>query len=219
MAASIEALFMVLGPDEPEIRRSNISTDKFYQAKCSYKKTQLGLTINTRTMLVSLPPKKMYEILQLLRHWHAQRKSFVIKESATLLGKLENTATVAEWARFLFLSLRHAILLALRTNTKHVYAKKSFKHFIAHAHELPCDDFSLLRKKFALSKIAKAIWNSKEKAFITKELRKELILIESILKNSQIRWATPISHMVARDPDFQSWGDSSLTHAGGFPMI
>ena len=42
-----------------------------------------------------------------------------------------------------------------------------------------------------------------------------MILIEPILKNPQIRWATPISHMGARDPDFQSWDDSSLTHAGG----
>ena len=51
MATSIEALFLVLGPSMPTIRRSNLSMDKLYQSICSYKKSQLGLSINTRTML------------------------------------------------------------------------------------------------------------------------------------------------------------------------
>ena len=34
MAASIEALFLVTGPDKPEIRRINLSMDKFFQATC-----------------------------------------------------------------------------------------------------------------------------------------------------------------------------------------
>ena len=122
-------------------------------------------------MMVSLPIDKFNELLALLNHWHKHRKTFVIKEAATLLGKLENAATICTWARFLFLSLRHAILLALRKNRAKVYQNKRFKDFVAHAHQLPVDEFCILRKKFALSKIAKEIWNSKERAFITKPLR------------------------------------------------
>ena len=40
--------------------------------------------------------------------------------------------------------------------------------------------------KNALSKIAKNIWISKERCPITKELKKELILIEAIIKNTKI---------------------------------
>ena len=42
MAASIEALFLVLGPDIPTIRRSNLSMEKFYQSICSYKNHNLA---------------------------------------------------------------------------------------------------------------------------------------------------------------------------------
>ena len=57
---------------------------------------------------------------------------------------------------------------------------------------------------------------SKDRCPITKELKKELVLLEAIIKNPKINWSTPISHMVVRDPDFAAWGDSSLSQAGGF---
>ena len=100
-------------------------------------------------MIVSLPTEKFNEITALLKNWHSHRKSFVIKEAATLLGKLENAATICTWARFLLLSLRHAILLALRASRKRVHNCKQFRHFIADADALPTDDFGLLRKKIA----------------------------------------------------------------------
>ena len=125
MAASIEALFLVLGPDMHTIHRSNLSMKKFYQSICSYKKSQLGLSINTRTMIVSLPTEKFNEITALLKNWHSNRKTFIIKEAATLLGKLKNAATVCTWARFLFLSLRHVILLALRASRRRVHNNKN----------------------------------------------------------------------------------------------
>ena len=41
MAASIEALFLILGRDDLPNRRSNISMDKFAVSKCSWIKEQL----------------------------------------------------------------------------------------------------------------------------------------------------------------------------------
>ena len=57
---------------------------------------------------------------------------------------------------------------------------------------------------------------SKERCPITKELKKELVLLEATIKDPKINWSTPISHMVVRDPDFAAWGDSSLSQAGDF---
>ena len=53
MAASIEALFIVMGPLDEEKRRSPLSIEKFLKATCSYEKEQFGLIINTRTIMVS----------------------------------------------------------------------------------------------------------------------------------------------------------------------
>ena len=54
MATSIEALFLVPGPDKPEIRRSNLSMDKFYQETCPPVREQLGLIIDTNRMIVKM---------------------------------------------------------------------------------------------------------------------------------------------------------------------
>ncbi len=60
MAASLESLFRVMGFDEPKIRRSNVSIDKYLQLIISHLQTQLGLDVDTRTMTVSLPDTKRY---------------------------------------------------------------------------------------------------------------------------------------------------------------
>ena len=66
MAASLEALFQILGfPDESK-RRSPLSLDKFFQAHCSWRKEQLGLIIDTRSMTVTLPQQKINRLLSLL---------------------------------------------------------------------------------------------------------------------------------------------------------
>ena len=65
MAASLESLYLTLGyPDETK-RRSPLSIDKFYQAKCSWIKEQLGLIINTRDMTISLPQAKVDRLLKI----------------------------------------------------------------------------------------------------------------------------------------------------------
>ena len=55
MAASIEALCLVLCREKISERRLPISMKKFAVHKCSWEKQQLGLVVNTRTMTVRLP--------------------------------------------------------------------------------------------------------------------------------------------------------------------
>ena len=75
-------------------------------------------------MIAFLPTKNFNELTALLENWHSHRKTFIIKEAATLLGKLENAATVYSYARFLFLSLWHVILLALWSSRRRVHNGK-----------------------------------------------------------------------------------------------
>ena len=58
MAASIEALYIILGFPDLEKRQNPLSLDKYYESVCSYERVQLGITINTRTMTLSLSRKK-----------------------------------------------------------------------------------------------------------------------------------------------------------------
>ena len=95
MAASLETLFRVMDFDCPSLRRSNISMDKYFQLTVSHYQTQLGLDVDTRKMIVSLLDSKKTPLINLLSHWHTHRKSFVIKEASSLLGKLNFAAEVA----------------------------------------------------------------------------------------------------------------------------
>ena len=81
LAASIESLFQVMGPDRPDIRRSNLSMDKYYDVICSHVQVQLGVVINTRTMTVYMTEEKKTRLLQELKSWHSARKSFIIREA------------------------------------------------------------------------------------------------------------------------------------------
>ena len=218
LAASIESLFQVMGEDMPDIRRSNLSMDKYYEIICSYVQVQLGVLINTRKMTVSMTPEKKNNLIKELKAWHSARRSFVIREAGTLLGQLNNAAEVCPWARLLFANIRNSLIISLRKNRTRVYNNKKFADFIKDSESQNLDDFSILRKKFALSKIAKAIWNSSAKCFITKTLRAELKLLADIMQDENFAWETPIAHLIPRTPDFAAWGDSSIEAAGGFSV-
>ena len=58
MAASIEALYIILGFPEFEKRQDCLSLDKYFESTCSYIRTQLGIDLNTRRMSISLTEKK-----------------------------------------------------------------------------------------------------------------------------------------------------------------
>ena len=48
LAASIEALFILLNFPEEPLKKSPLSIDKYYESLCSYSRKQLEYIINTR---------------------------------------------------------------------------------------------------------------------------------------------------------------------------
>eukprot|EP00957_Ditylum_brightwellii_P139482 10630347-Ditylum_brightwellii.AAC.1 len=71
MAASNEALFILMGFPEPHRRRNAVCMEKLLAAMCSDEKKQLGI----RIMLM-----KLAAITKELQHWHKKRKSFNIRQ-------------------------------------------------------------------------------------------------------------------------------------------
>ena len=216
MVASAEALFLLLGHPDPTKRRSPLSMEKYYQAKCSFSKKQLGYQINTRRMEVTFPPDKMLKMQNVLHKWHAKRKTYTIRQAAELAGSLEFFASMATWIRFLTYSIKNSILLALRTNTKIISSTKSMEQWLHDSNLSDLNSVTTSRKHFAFSKIMKATWNLKTKFFITTSLRNELHYLHKIFSSKKYKISSPIAHVIPRDPDFIAYGDACLDGAGGF---
>ena len=90
---------------------------------------------------------------------------------------------------------------------------------VAASRDASSEDEKLLKEKFQQRKIAKTVYDSKLPYIITKELRSELNLLQYILDNPSVYpWVGHIAHIVPRDHDFVSYGDSSLYAAGGYSL-
>ena len=87
MAASIEALYIILGFPEIGKGQDVLSLDKYFQSVCSYERIQLGIKVNTRTVSIELTQKKFhvggtFPLAQ-------KRKSFILLQGVVLCGSLE----------------------------------------------------------------------------------------------------------------------------------
>ena len=67
VAASIEAVFLLLGESNLDHRQDAISFDKLEEMVIGFANKILGQIINTRTMTVETPPEFVAETLLLLR--------------------------------------------------------------------------------------------------------------------------------------------------------
>ena len=63
MAASIEALHIILGYPNTDVRQKPLSLDKYSESTCLYERMQLGIAENSRTMALSLADKKRLAML------------------------------------------------------------------------------------------------------------------------------------------------------------
>eukprot|EP00957_Ditylum_brightwellii_P085773 6524649-Ditylum_brightwellii.AAC.1 len=60
MSASIEALFILMGYPEHNMRRNAVRIEKYLTAQCSYEKKQLGIRLNTRAPALGLMADKKW---------------------------------------------------------------------------------------------------------------------------------------------------------------
>jgi hypothetical protein len=73
------------------------------------------------------------------------------------------------------------------------------------------------RFRFFSSKVAKAIWNCKERSFITTDMHTELDFLHQVFKNpATYNWSSPIAHLIELEPDYKGWQNACLTGGGGF---
>ena len=65
-AATIEAIFVVMGKPDVTVRQCPLAMDKWIELVIGPKQTMLGLIIDTNRLTVAIPAKYLQEVLNLL---------------------------------------------------------------------------------------------------------------------------------------------------------
>ena len=138
-------------------------------------------------------------------------------QGVILCGSLEFWANTSTWVRLIYHQLCAAVNKCLFNCSKITKNKKEIKNLIA---DLACTkdlDDHASKQKFLLRKVAKETYKCQHRAFIDKSLRAELNIMKDILSNpTKICLETPIAHVIKRQVDFVSYGDTSLEAGGGY---
>ena len=217
MAASIEALYIILGFPDVQIRQDPLSLDKYFESICSFQRIQLGISLNTRTMSLRLTEKKRLSMLEELSHWHKKRKSFTLLQGVILCGSLEFWANSSPWVRFLYHQLRSSVNLSLCNCVQITKNRKDIKKSMTELANTKGLESNELKQRFLLKKVAKDTYKCQAKAYINKSMGNELKMMINILSHPKhFNLETPIAHVITRDPDFITYGDACLEAGGGY---
>lgn len=174
-AASIEAIFILLGDSDLDRRQDPISFDKMIEMSVSFLNKVLGHIINTREMTVGVPDAFLAQTLESLRTtWGPHRREFTVLEAAELAGKLNHIAITAPWLKYLMGQVYQSLASALKLNEEtERRTSKSFRlalQALKNTRGLGPSDFT---RTFYQGAVARAVFHGKTGHFINTSLRKE----------------------------------------------
>ena len=108
ISASIEAIFILLGKSDLNLRHDPILWDKLEEMIIATCNKVSGLILNTRNMTISIPVDFITSLNTLLKTtWGPHRKSFSAQEAAELAGKLGHASIGAPWLKFMVTHVIH----------------------------------------------------------------------------------------------------------------
>jgi hypothetical protein len=222
-AASIEAIFVLLGPSALDKRQDPISVDKLEEMVISPINRILGHIIFSRRLTVDTPEDFLVALRRHLNTtWGPHRKSFTVLEAETLAGQLGHVSFAAPWLKHLIPHVYQSLAAALKLNRSFLIdTHASFRHAlkqIKHAAALAPTDASRL-SSFYQADAARTLHRAQQLHHINRTLRAELGLIRAALADPTLPTSTPISHLVDRTPLGTAYSDSSLLAAGGYSPV
>jgi hypothetical protein len=123
LAATIEAIFIVMGKPDVAVRQCPLAMDKWLELVIGPKQTMLRLIINTNRLTVAIPLKYLQEVLELLNStWHPNLHRFKVSEAQKFTGKLSHLTKGANLVfhllSYLYLSNAYALSKNKRLLTK-----------------------------------------------------------------------------------------------------
>jgi hypothetical protein len=88
LAATIEAIFVVMGKLDVAARQCPLAIDKWLELMIGPKQAMLEPIINTNRLTIAIPAKYLQEVLDLLNStWHPNQRCFKVSEAQKLMGK------------------------------------------------------------------------------------------------------------------------------------
>ena len=219
VAASIEAIYLVLGESNLLHRQDPISWDKLLEMLVNYANIVLGHHVNTRKMIVSTSRDFLAQTCAMLEHWHSGRKSFTIPEIEPLIGKLGHIAQHLPWLRHLMGHLYTSLTAALAGSKKFlIHTSGAFRNLLKLIKHEPDSIEESMISSFALSESARKVHKSKKKFVLLPTAKEELRIIRTALASPDIGKFTPIAHLVKATPNGIAAGDSCLDAMGGYSI-
>jgi hypothetical protein len=198
--------------------------DKWVDLVVAPRQRMLGLIVDTNTMTVGIPPDYVAEVLDLINTtWHPHRRRFTVGEAQRLTGKLGHLAEGANWVFHLLTHLYASIAYALSENKRLLTdTSPEFRNICLSfkTGSFPCSVKDQVKHiNFAMKRAAHLVHHAKFQYNINKTMHQEIDFFrEKLLPNSDIKWETPIAHIIPRMPIFTSFGDSCLEGAGGYSI-
>ena len=224
LAAAIEAIFVVCGEPNIEVRQCPLSLEKWESLVVGTKQVMLGLEIDTDTMTVKITDEYKKEVLTLLQtSWKPSKGFFKVDEMQKLIGKLARLGEGAPWIYKIMSHLYTSLAAALRKNK--ALLQESSKGFRDLLHQIDTKHFSGSQQdiakqvNFALKRASKMTNRYYQSYLINTTMRDELNFFRQALESeSSINFETPIAFLIPRTPAAELYGDSSLCSCGGYSM-
>ena len=105
--------------------------NKNFKTICSYLRTHLGVLVNNRTLMLSMPHNKCQELVKiLLTTWKISHTIFALREASFLLGLVSNLKITTQCFKCAYIVLHHAASIALKLKSNAVFESGKCKHLI-----------------------------------------------------------------------------------------
>jgi hypothetical protein len=160
LAATIKAIFVVIGEPDVPVRQCPLAMDKWLELVIGPKQTMLGLIIDTNRLIVAIHSKYLQEVLNLLNStWHPNQHCFKMSEAQKLTRKLARLAKGANWVFHLLSHLYLSIAYALSKNKRLLTESSAeFRDIVlaiqSNAFVTPCKDLAR-HTSFAMKRTAR----------------------------------------------------------------
>jgi hypothetical protein len=202
LAATIEAIFVVMGEPDVAVRQCPLAIDKWIELVIGPKQTMLGLIIDTNRLTIKIPAKYLKEVLDLLNStWHPNQHCFKVSEAQKLTGKLARLAKGANWVfhllSYLYLSIAYALSKNKRLLTE---SSAEFSDIVlaiqTNAFVTSCKDLTR-HTSFVMKCTAKLTHHASYQYNINKTMRYKIeFFCYKIKPDFGIKWESPITHLI-----------------------
>ena len=224
LAATIEAIFFVMGYPDISRRRCAFSLEKLEKLKVGPHQVLLGLFYDTIKFTKGTTLDYRLDLLAYIdKEWPSTRDSITAHDMQVLVGKLARLAKGARWVYHILSHFYDQIAIALASNHRLLhYHSPRFKGLISCIKKGQMGTSKLSQDSgrivaFALKQASQLVHRSKSKHNISALLRADIEFFRwALLPDSGIPWSSPLAHVVPRTPIGIPFGDACLTGCGGY---